>query len=375
MGSIRPRLGVALVVAVAGLLSAASLVAQPKKEAPASGQSTDEGLVIVAVDPGSPAEKAGLKRGDVVVKADKIQIVVPQDLQYYVSRLKSGDTVDLQLLRGGSRLAVTATLGDRSGRTYLGVNLEGGRGGGVAPRMGQGTPPGPLSGKFSVEALVGEVVAGSPAAVAGIAQGDAVLSVDGTALTAGGSLAGEIGKKKPGDKVTLEVRRSSGSVDKVEVTLAALADDATKAYLGVRYQEVPVSGGWGRMYGNRGRQGSPEGPAGLVVRDVAQGSPAEQAGIKIGEVITRVAGEDVTAATSLVDLVAKHKPGESVDLTVVSRPAGEERTVAVVLAARPDDKEKAYLGVVTGGRLREAPNAEQAVPRGRTWSMPRGNDA
>ena len=370
MGSGNRGARVALVALIVLLIAAYVAVGQPKRESGAQGATpADAGLVVVAVDPGSPAENAGVKRGDVLLKADKIELTAAPDLELYVSRLKAGDTVALQMTRGGAPVTASVSVGDRNGRPYLGLTLQGAPwGGDLGFRRGLGPDgtrggtrrgaPAPGMRSFAVEALVGEVVEGSPAAAAGIRQGDSILSVDGTALQGGGSLSAEVGKRKPGDKVTLEIRRQSGTVEKAEVTLGAATEDANKAYLGVRYQEVPVFADGGARVG-------------LLVRQVAPGSPAEQAGIRVGDLISAVGEDKVSLEAPLADLIARHKPGDAVELTVGSLTGAEARKVTVTLAARPDDKEKAYLGVVTGGGRMVVPNDGQSAPRGRMWGTPR----
>jgi len=377
---------VRMVAAVAVFLVAAGMVfAQPKREAvepDGRAASADKGLVVVAVDPASPADRAGVQRGDVLLKADKVELLSARDLDFYVSRLKAGDSVTLSLQRGDASRSITVELAERNRGTYLGVVVQGASAGsGLGARQGPGADgsartaprlaPAPLRGATGVVALVGEVLAGSPADAAGIKLGDWILSVDGVGLSAGGSLGTEIAKHKPGDKVVLEVGRASGAQEKVEVTLAASAQDATKPYLGVRYQEVAAGmPGLGLGRSPAGQLPS-DAAAGVVVREVASGSPAEQAGIKTGDVITRLADDVVSLATPLADLVAKHKPGDAVQVGLVDRNGGSERSVTVTLGVHPEDKGKPYLGVVTGGRMLTVPNEERSVPRSRMQGTPR----
>lgn len=58
-------------------------------------------------------------------------------------------------------------------------------------------------------------------------------------------------------------------------------------------------------------------------------SPAAKAGLKDGDVITKVANDKITATTSLQSLVAKHKPGDKVELTVVRDNKPEKITVTL----------------------------------------------
>lgn len=73
-----------------------------------------EGVVLVnAVLPGSPAEKGGLKRGDVILKLDGSPIQSPQDLVARVTRRKPGSEVRMQVFRKGAVLDLNARLGER----------------------------------------------------------------------------------------------------------------------------------------------------------------------------------------------------------------------------------------------------------------------
>lgn len=80
---------------------------------------------------------------------------------------------------------------------------------------------------------------------------------------------------------------------------------------------------------------------GIYVTDVASGSPAQQAGIQPGSVITKFDGvqlggsDTTTAGTTLADLLSKHKVGDSVKLTVIAPSTTTEKEVTVVLAERP----------------------------------------
>lgn len=55
---------------------------------------------------------------------------------------------------------------------------------------------------------------------------------------------------------------------------------------------------------------------GALVGEVAKDSPADQAGVKPGDVITRVDGKSVTDADALVSLITQRKPGDEITLTV-----------------------------------------------------------
>ena len=78
----------------------------------------DEGVVIEppregvpAVFPGSPADKAGLKAGDVVVAVDGAQLDMNHDLSTMILPHQPGDTITLRVLRSDSTTELKVTLG------------------------------------------------------------------------------------------------------------------------------------------------------------------------------------------------------------------------------------------------------------------------
>ena len=71
-----------------------------------------EGAVVAQVEPGSPAERAGLKRGDVVVALDGVQIHSATQVRNHVGLKRVGQAVALTIQRNGSRRVLTATIQD-----------------------------------------------------------------------------------------------------------------------------------------------------------------------------------------------------------------------------------------------------------------------
>jgi serine protease Do len=59
------------------------------------------GVAVVGVSPGSPAERAGLRPGDIVIAVDGKDVSDPSSLRYRVATQRVGDTVGLTVLRGG----------------------------------------------------------------------------------------------------------------------------------------------------------------------------------------------------------------------------------------------------------------------------------
>lgn len=86
---------------------------------------------------------------------------------------------------------------------------------------------------------------------------------------------------------------------------------------------------------------------GALVQQVIPDSPADEADIRAGDIITAVDGEAVTPERSLAELIGQHAPGDTVTITY-TRLAGARRgqfDAAVELGENPDVPGRPYLGV------------------------------
>jgi putative serine protease PepD len=77
------------------------------------GDAEDGGAQIGAVRSGSPADDAGLRAGDVVVKADGEDVEDGDDLRRAVAEREPGDELELEVRRDGDTETLTVTLGTR----------------------------------------------------------------------------------------------------------------------------------------------------------------------------------------------------------------------------------------------------------------------
>jgi putative serine protease PepD len=73
------------------------------------------GVQVDAVTEGGPAEAAGIAPGDVVVAVDDTRVATMSDLVVALRSYVPGDTVELQVRRGGDDLMMSATLAERPG--------------------------------------------------------------------------------------------------------------------------------------------------------------------------------------------------------------------------------------------------------------------
>jgi serine protease Do len=95
-------------------------------------------------------------------------------------------------------------------------------------------------------------------------------------------------------------------------------------------------------------------PRGALVEEVEGGSPAEKAGIKSGDVIVAVDGQDVPHSEELPRMIAPHKPGTHVKLTILRDK--HSRDIDVGLVALQEQEEHA------GSPRPQGPGAPQGAP-------------
>jgi S1-C subfamily serine protease len=82
---------------------------------PAYPNPVENGVLLEAVLDGSPAEKAGVRGGDVLVKLGDSKITVLEDFESALRKHKPGDKVKVNILRDGKTLEFEVTLGTRRG--------------------------------------------------------------------------------------------------------------------------------------------------------------------------------------------------------------------------------------------------------------------
>lgn len=80
-----------------------------------SDESTENGVRLVSLEPGGPAEKAGLKQDDVVVEIDGLPVRQTKELIVTVRTHRPGDVVKLKYERDGQPAEAQVTLGSKEG--------------------------------------------------------------------------------------------------------------------------------------------------------------------------------------------------------------------------------------------------------------------
>ncbi|MFW6202203.1 MAG: trypsin-like peptidase domain-containing protein, partial [Gemmatimonadota bacterium] len=180
------------------------------------------GAEVVRVEQGGPAERAGLRLGDVIVAADGDPIESSGDLTARLARMQPGDEVALDVVRYGDRVRLTVEL-DAFEPTVATRRGAGDAEDGDASLLGfQATALTPtLARRLGIEpddggarrgsVVIARVHAGSPAARAGLAPGMLIERLDGRAIDDVDSFERAVSGIGPGDVVSLVVRLPDGT--------------------------------------------------------------------------------------------------------------------------------------------------------------------
>ena len=150
------------------------------------------------------------------------------------------------------------------------------------------------------------VVQGTPAGEGGLMQGDEVISVGGLPVTDSDSLVLSVNLFPPGKPVAIRVRRDGAVIEKT-VTLSKLrinngeviATNRPITWRGLRVDFLSTIPGVN--YGEEILRAMAQG--GVLVAEVQPGSAAEDAGIKVGQIIVKVEGKPVRTPADFADAV------------------------------------------------------------------------
>ena len=173
------------------------------------GLDRPRGAPVTAVIPGGPAEKAGIKEGDVIIGVDGRRIESDVELPGVISAIPPGKTTELEIWRDRSprKITVRVVEMEEEGATSPSVS---GRGGSAAQPSSLGLSVRPLQPAEKQQAdtqgsLIVDDVTG-PAARAGVQPGDIILGVNGTRVKTAAELAAAVSKRS-GRFVSLLVQR------------------------------------------------------------------------------------------------------------------------------------------------------------------------
>jgi serine protease Do len=166
------------------------------------------GALVSAVVEGSPAEKAGVKRGDVIVEFDGKKIAKTADLPRLVADVRVGNDVPIVVVREGAQARLTAKIARLEEQAPSKIAETEGKG-----RLGLAVQPltPPLARELGLKAnegvLVRDVVEGGRAYEAGIRAGDVIVEIDRQPVRTVEELRTRVDKQAKGEPMVMLVNR------------------------------------------------------------------------------------------------------------------------------------------------------------------------
>jgi len=181
-------------------------------------------------------------------------------------------------------------------------------------------------------AIVSQVSPGSPAAQAGLQQGDVITHLNGQAIANGSALQVAVSGDQPGTKIELGLLRN-GKPMQVKLTVGQFGGESQIASANGE-QGKPQSGKLGIAVSDltpemRQQTNAPDQLKGVVVQSVRPASPAEDAGLQPGDIILEVDRKPATSASDFVSEVHGSPADKDLLLLVWSRGNASYRTVHV----------------------------------------------
>src|SRR5687768_16423765 len=88
------------------------------------GAPKDTGILVSSVEDASPAGKAGIRVGDIIVGVDGKDVESSGDLRRGLREKKEGDTVRVEVMRGRARQTFVTTVAEREGLRVFGRSEE-----------------------------------------------------------------------------------------------------------------------------------------------------------------------------------------------------------------------------------------------------------
>jgi len=158
--------------------------------------------------------------------------------------------------------------------------------------------------------LVTQVDPNSPGGKAGLRTGDVIVKLNNQTVTDAGELQMEVGQKRPGDTIQLEVVRDGKNMT-IPVALEAMGPSSN----GGTASSEHGKGRWGISLGDlnqaeRDQMQIPSDVHGAVVEDVQPGSPADNAGLQRGDVIAEVNRHSEQSAADVAHALANIDKGQ-----------------------------------------------------------------
>jgi serine protease Do len=177
------------------------------------GLKAAEGAIVAEPQPDSPAAKAGIKAGDVILSVNGETVKDARALAKMVAAKKPGSKIELGLMRNGSKQTMAVTLGEFPEDQQMARASRDKRGefSGETGALGLTlAPASAVAGAGEKGVVVTHVNPDGPAATRGFREGDVILEVSGKAVSNPNEVRKAMEAAREGGKTAVLMRIKSG---------------------------------------------------------------------------------------------------------------------------------------------------------------------
>ncbi len=268
--------------------------------------SQGEGALVNSVVDDSPADKAGLEDGDVVIRFDNKRVADAGDLSRAVGDAEPGQTVAVVVVRDGQERELQVELGKTDQRKAIVLG----------------------KGEFDEQTL------------------KELQKLHGLK-----GLEGLEGLEALGDDA--RVFRWDGSKGDGAQAFGWMSGGRAKAWMGAKLGDLTEQ--LGDYFGAKDGEGA-------LVQEVVADSPARKAGLEAGDVIVRIDDEEIGDAADVIEMMTEAEPGQTVEVSVLRDRS--PRTLRVELGEPPAGDEEKALGLYFDRNLPDKHVKVLRLPRG-----------
>jgi serine protease Do len=170
-----------------------------------------EGALVAEPQAGSPAAKAGIKSGDIILSVNGDKVKDARSLARTISAMAPGTSVSLGLLHDGKQDTVTLTLGELPKERQARADTNDEHPNSDEPKLGLSlAPASKVAGPDTEGVVVTGVDPSGPAADHGVKTGDVILEVGGKTVSTPADVRKAVGDAHTSGKRTVLMRVKSG---------------------------------------------------------------------------------------------------------------------------------------------------------------------